>query len=213
MDSRQVRKPGAADPTREMRPSGSYRVQFASAEDNGRHGLVKGLLERPDHGPDRCVARSSGEVGQLAEEVVTEQGRGYCWMAGGAQLSMDCFYFVEYRPGGLQKSESFKFRVYTNVRAPQLNASARHLFSDTSRDPFRRVIRSSNNSYFFLLSKDRKRQEKTGKGARKNAREKKQESRLQPARGVRVRGPAPLTRALPYMWPFSYGGYFFPTFH
>ena len=53
-------------------------------------------------------------------------------------------------------------------------------------------------SYFPLLSKDRKRQEKTGKGARKNAREKKQESRLQPARGVRVRGPAPLTRALPY---------------
>ena len=53
-------------------------------------------------------------------------------------------------------------------------------------------------SYFLLLSKDRKRQEKTGKGARKNAREKKQESRLQPARGVRVRGPAPLTRALPY---------------
>ena len=47
-------------------------------------------------------------------------------------------------------------------------------------------------SYFPLLSKDRKRQEKTGKGARKNAREKKQESRLQPARGVRVRGPAPL---------------------
>ena len=34
MDSRQVRKPGAADPTREMRPSGSYRVQLASAEDN-----------------------------------------------------------------------------------------------------------------------------------------------------------------------------------
>ena len=48
MDSRQVRKPGAADPTREMRPSGSYRVQFTSTEDNGRHGLVKGLLERPE---------------------------------------------------------------------------------------------------------------------------------------------------------------------
>ena len=169
MDSSQVRKPGASDPAREMRPSGSYRVQFASAEDNGRHRRVKGRLERPDHGPDRRVTRSSGEVGQLAEEVVTEQGRGYCWMAGGAQLSMHCFNFVEYRPGGLQKSESFKFRVLTNVF-----------------------------SYFFLLSKDRKRQEKTGKGARKNAREKKQESRLQPARGVRVRGPAPLTRALPY---------------
>ena len=64
-------------------------------------------------------------------------------MAGGAQLSMHCFNFVEYRPGGLQKSESFKFRVLTNVRAPQLNASARHPFTDTSRDPFRRVISSS----------------------------------------------------------------------
>ena len=127
MDSRQVRKPGAADPTREMRPSGSYRVQFASAEDNGRHRLVKGLLERPDHGPDCCVACSSGEVGQLAEEVVTEQGRGYCWMAGGAQLSMHCFNFVEYRPGGLQKSKLFKFLVRTNVRAPQLNAITRFL--------------------------------------------------------------------------------------
>ena len=144
MDSSQVRKPGSADPTREMRPSGSYRVQFASAEDNGRHRRVKGLLERPDHGSDRCVTRSSGEVGQLAEEVVTEQGRGYCWMAGGAQLSMHCFNFVEYRPGGLQKSESFKFRVHTNVRAPLLNASARHLFTDASRDPLRRVFSSGN---------------------------------------------------------------------
>ena len=65
-------------------------------------------------------------------------------MAGGAQLSMHCFNFVEYRPGGLQKSESFKFRVPTNVRAPQLNASARHLFTDASRDPLRRVFSSGN---------------------------------------------------------------------
>ena len=72
-------------------------------------------------------------------------------MAGGAQLSMHCFNFVEYRPGGRQKSESFKFRVLTNVRAPQLNASARHLFTDTSRDPFRRVISSSNKRPDKLL--------------------------------------------------------------
>ena len=116
MDSSQVRKPGASDPAREMRPSGSYRVQRAGAEDNGRHRRVKGRLERPDHGPDRCVTRSSGEVGQLAEEVVTEQGRGYCWMAGGAQLCFLLFF------------------------------------------------------YFFLTFE---RQEKTGKGARKNTREKK----------------------------------------
>ena len=54
---------------------------------------------------------------------------------------------------------------------------------------------------FFLLSLTFERQEKAGKDRKRSKKERareKQESRLQPARGVRVRGPAPLTRALPY---------------